>query len=61
MASETNVRFVLPYVMMIVGVNGGKDNDDWKVGPKRAEGNDVLICAPCFFRAARWRSHESVD
>lgn len=54
-ASETNVpEDVLPYVMMIVGVNGvGKTTTIGKLARRiKAEGNDVLICAADTFRAA---------
>lgn len=54
-ASETNVpQDVLPYVMMIVGVNGvGKTTTIGKLAQRiKAEGNDVLICAADTFRAA---------
>ena len=54
-ASETNVpEDVLPYVMMIVGVNGvGKTTTIGKLAQRiKAEGNDVLICAADTFRAA---------
>jgi len=54
-ASETNVpENVLPYVMMIVGVNGvGKTTTIGKLAQRiKAEGNDVLICAADTFRAA---------
>jgi len=46
-ASETSVPLdVLPYVMMIVGVNGvGKTTTIGKLAQRiKAEGNDVLIC-----------------
>lgn len=45
---------VLPYVMMIVGVNGvGKTTTIGKLAQRiKAEGNDVLICAADTFRAA---------
>ncbi|MCM3871391.1 MAG: signal recognition particle-docking protein FtsY [Pyrinomonadaceae bacterium] len=54
-ASETTVPVdVLPYVMMIVGVNGvGKTTTIGKLAQRiKAEGNDVLICAADTFRAA---------
>ncbi len=54
-ASETNVPVdVLPYVMMIVGVNGvGKTTTIGKLAQRiKAEGNNVLICAADTFRAA---------
>jgi fused signal recognition particle receptor len=54
-ASETKVpEDVLPYVMMIVGVNGvGKTTTIGKLAQRiKAEGNDVLICAADTFRAA---------
>ncbi len=54
-ASETSVpEDVLPYVMMIVGVNGvGKTTTIGKLAQRiKAEGNDVLICAADTFRAA---------
>ncbi|HET6645832.1 MAG TPA: signal recognition particle-docking protein FtsY [Pyrinomonadaceae bacterium] len=54
-ASETTVpEDVLPYVMMIVGVNGvGKTTTIGKLARRiKAEGNDVLICAADTFRAA---------
>ena len=54
-ASETSVPLdVLPYVMMIVGVNGvGKTTTIGKLAQRiKAEGNDVLICAADTFRAA---------
>lgn len=54
-ASETSVPDdVLPYVMMIVGVNGvGKTTTIGKLARRiKAEGNDVLICAADTFRAA---------
>lgn len=54
-ASETAVpENVLPYVMMIVGVNGvGKTTTIGKLAQRiKAEGNDVLICAADTFRAA---------
>jgi len=54
-ASETSVpEGVLPYVMMIVGVNGvGKTTTIGKLAQRiKAEGNDVLICAADTFRAA---------
>jgi fused signal recognition particle receptor len=54
-ASETSVPdTVLPYVMMIVGVNGvGKTTTIGKLAQRiKAEGNDVLICAADTFRAA---------
>jgi fused signal recognition particle receptor len=54
-ASETSTPDnVLPYVMMIVGVNGvGKTTTIGKLAQRiKAEGNDVLICAADTFRAA---------
>jgi fused signal recognition particle receptor len=54
-ASETNeASDVLPYVMMIVGVNGvGKTTTIGKLAQRiKREGNDVLICAADTFRAA---------
>src|SRR5215203_1323878 len=54
-ASETTVpESVLPYVMMIVGVNGvGKTTTIGKLAQRiKAEGNEVLICAADTFRAA---------
>jgi fused signal recognition particle receptor len=54
-ASETSVpENVLPYVMMVVGVNGvGKTTTIGKLAQRiKAEGNDVLICAADTFRAA---------
>ncbi len=54
-ASETTTPDnVLPYVMMIVGVNGvGKTTTIGKLAQRiKAEGNDVLICAADTFRAA---------
>jgi fused signal recognition particle receptor len=54
-ASETALpENVLPYVMMIVGVNGvGKTTTIGKLAQRiKAEGNDVLICAADTFRAA---------
>ncbi|MCA1575081.1 MAG: signal recognition particle-docking protein FtsY [Acidobacteria bacterium] len=54
-ASETSVpEDVLPYVMMVVGVNGvGKTTTIGKLAQRiKAEGNDVLICAADTFRAA---------
>lgn len=54
-ASETSAPLdVLPYVMMIVGVNGvGKTTTIGKLAQRiKAEGNDVLICAADTFRAA---------
>jgi fused signal recognition particle receptor len=54
-ASETTVpEDVVPYVMMIVGVNGvGKTTTIGKLAQRiKAEGNDVLICAADTFRAA---------
>lgn len=45
---------VLPYVIMVVGVNGvGKTTTIGKLAQRiKAEGNDVLICAADTFRAA---------
>ncbi|CAN5792022.1 hypothetical protein BH20ACI3_BH20ACI3_26360 [soil metagenome] len=54
-ASETTLPAnVLPYVMMVVGVNGvGKTTTIGKLAQRiKAEGNDVLICAADTFRAA---------
>lgn len=54
-ASETSIPDdVLPYVMMIVGVNGvGKTTTIGKLAQRiKAEGNEVLICAADTFRAA---------
>jgi fused signal recognition particle receptor len=54
-ASETSVPDnVVPYVMMVVGVNGvGKTTTIGKLAQRiKAEGNDVLICAADTFRAA---------
>jgi fused signal recognition particle receptor len=54
-ASEESVpETVVPYVMMIVGVNGvGKTTTIGKLAQRiKAEGNDVLICAADTFRAA---------
>lgn len=54
-ASEASVpEDILPYVMMIVGVNGvGKTTTIGKLAQRiKAEGNDVLICAADTFRAA---------
>ncbi|MGH9908601.1 MAG: signal recognition particle receptor subunit alpha, partial [Pyrinomonadaceae bacterium] len=54
-ASETSApEDVVPYVMMIVGVNGvGKTTTIGKLAQRiKAEGNDVLICAADTFRAA---------
>ena len=54
-ASEVSIPDnVLPYVMMIVGVNGvGKTTTIGKLAQRiKAEGNDVLICAADTFRAA---------
>ncbi len=54
-ASEASVPDeILPYVMMIVGVNGvGKTTTIGKLAQRiKAEGNDVLICAADTFRAA---------
>ncbi|HVG31585.1 MAG TPA: signal recognition particle-docking protein FtsY [Pyrinomonadaceae bacterium] len=54
-ASETSVpEGIVPYVMMIVGVNGvGKTTTIGKLAQRiKAEGNDVLICAADTFRAA---------
>jgi fused signal recognition particle receptor len=53
--SETDVpESVVPYVIMIVGVNGvGKTTTIGKLSQRiKAEGNDVLICAADTFRAA---------
>ncbi|HEV7376184.1 MAG TPA: signal recognition particle-docking protein FtsY [Pyrinomonadaceae bacterium] len=54
-ASEMSVpEGIVPYVMMIVGVNGvGKTTTIGKLAQRiKAEGNDVLICAADTFRAA---------
>ena len=54
-ASETSVpENIVPYVMMIVGVNGvGKTTTIGKLAQRiKSEGNDVLICAADTFRAA---------
>lgn len=54
-ATEASVpEDVVPYVMMIVGVNGvGKTTTIGKLAQRiKAEGNDVLICAADTFRAA---------
>jgi len=54
-ASETSVPdHVVPYVIMVVGVNGvGKTTTIGKLAQRiKAEGNDVLICAADTFRAA---------
>lgn len=54
-ASETKTATnVLPYVMMVVGVNGvGKTTTIGKLAQRiKREGNDVLICAADTFRAA---------
>ncbi|MEJ7709272.1 MAG: signal recognition particle-docking protein FtsY [Pyrinomonadaceae bacterium] len=54
-ASETVVpENILPYVIMVVGVNGvGKTTTIGKLAQRiKAEGNDVLICAADTFRAA---------
>ncbi|MBC7931106.1 MAG: signal recognition particle-docking protein FtsY [Rubrivivax sp.] len=54
-ASETSVpEDVVPYVIMVVGVNGvGKTTTIGKLAQRiKAEGNDVLICAADTFRAA---------
>src|SRR5437667_329670 len=54
-ASESSVpEDIAPYVMMIVGVNGGgKTTTIGKLAQRiKAEGNDVLICAADTFRAA---------
>jgi fused signal recognition particle receptor len=53
--SETSVpEDIVPYVMMVVGVNGvGKTTTIGKLAQRiKAEGNDVLICAADTFRAA---------
>jgi len=53
--SETDVpESIVPYVIMIVGVNGvGKTTTIGKLAQRiKAEGNDVLICAADTFRAA---------
>src|SRR5205085_294585 len=54
-ASEESVPdSILPYVIMVVGVNGvGKTTTIGKLAQRiKAEGNDVLICAADTFRAA---------
>ncbi|HEX8119340.1 MAG TPA: signal recognition particle-docking protein FtsY, partial [Pyrinomonadaceae bacterium] len=54
-ASEENVdEAIVPYVIMVVGVNGvGKTTTIGKLAQRiKAEGNDVLICAADTFRAA---------
>jgi fused signal recognition particle receptor len=54
-ASEESVPdTVVPYVIMVVGVNGvGKTTTIGKLAQRiKAEGNDVLICAADTFRAA---------
>jgi len=54
-ASEDSVpETVVPYVIMVVGVNGvGKTTTIGKLAQRiKAEGNDVLICAADTFRAA---------
>jgi fused signal recognition particle receptor len=54
-ASEESVpEDVVPYVIMVVGVNGvGKTTTIGKLAQRiKAEGNDVLICAADTFRAA---------
>ncbi|MFL6335112.1 MAG: signal recognition particle-docking protein FtsY [Pyrinomonadaceae bacterium] len=54
-ASEEGVDdSVVPYVIMVVGVNGvGKTTTIGKLAQRiKAEGNDVLICAADTFRAA---------
>ena len=54
-ASEASVpEDVMPYVIMVVGVNGvGKTTTIGKLAQRiKAEGNDVLICAADTFRAA---------
>jgi fused signal recognition particle receptor len=54
-ASEESVpETVVPYVIMVVGVNGvGKTTTIGKLAQRiKAEGNDVLICAADTFRAA---------
>lgn len=54
-ASEESVSDdIVPYVIMVVGVNGvGKTTTIGKLAQRiKAEGNDVLICAADTFRAA---------
>jgi fused signal recognition particle receptor len=54
-ATEESVpESILPYVIMVVGVNGvGKTTTIGKLAQRiKAEGNDVLICAADTFRAA---------
>jgi len=54
-ATEESVpESVVPYVIMVVGVNGvGKTTTIGKLAQRiKAEGNDVLICAADTFRAA---------
>jgi fused signal recognition particle receptor len=54
-ASEEGVdESIVPYVIMVVGVNGvGKTTTIGKLAQRiKAEGNDVLICAADTFRAA---------
>src|SRR5205085_3785416 len=54
-ASEESVPVsILPYVIMVVGVNGvGKTTTIGKLAQRiKSEGNDVLICAADTFRAA---------
>ena len=54
-ASEESVpNSILPYVIMVVGVNGvGKTTTIGKLAQRiKAEGNEVLICAADTFRAA---------
>ncbi|HEX8290397.1 MAG TPA: signal recognition particle-docking protein FtsY, partial [Pyrinomonadaceae bacterium] len=54
-ATEEGVdEAIVPYVIMIVGVNGvGKTTTIGKLAQRiKAEGNDVLICAADTFRAA---------
>src|SRR2546423_1513859 len=54
-ASEESVpESILPYVIMVVGVNGvGKTTTIGKLAQRiKAEGNDVLICVADTFRAA---------
>jgi fused signal recognition particle receptor len=54
-ASEESVpETILPYVIMVVGVNGvGKTTTIGKLAQRiKSEGNDVLICAADTFRAA---------
>ncbi|HEX8561328.1 MAG TPA: signal recognition particle-docking protein FtsY [Pyrinomonadaceae bacterium] len=53
-SEESAPESVIPYVIMVVGVNGvGKTTTIGKLAQRiKAEGNDVLICAADTFRAA---------